>query len=115
MTNEKIAKIAKEFECKICEYICSNKYDFNKHLLTGKHTRLQNTNKNSNIAKIYKCICGNEYKHNPSLYKHKKTCSEIADANYKNKIIEDLLKQNNPLLEKVEQNVQSIMAISNFY
>ena len=115
MTTEKIAKIAKEFECKKCEYICSNKYDFNKHLSTGKHTRLQNTNENSKIVKLYKCICGNEYKHNPSLYKHKQTCSEIADVNYKNKIIEDLLKQNNPLLEKVEQNIQSIMALSNFY
>jgi hypothetical protein len=99
MTTEKIAKIAKEFECKKCEYICSNKYDFNKHLSTGKHTRLQNTNENSKIVKLYKCICGNEYKHNPSLYKHKQTCSEIADANYKNKIIEDLLKQNNELKE----------------
>ena len=99
MTNEKIAKIAKEFICKPCDYICFNKYDFTKHLSTAKHSRLQNATKKSEIAKIYKCICGNEYKHNPSLYKHKQTCSKIAEANYKNKIIKDLLKQNNELKE----------------
>ena len=105
MTNKKIAKIAKDFVCISCDYICCNKYDFTKHLSTAKHIRLQNATKKSEIAKIYKCICGNEYKHNPSLYKHKQTCSEIADANYKNK----------STFKKVEQNIQSIMALSNFY
>ena len=102
MTNESLAKLAHNFVCKSCDYICSRSNDYTKHLLTAKHIRLFNTNKNTQeIAKVYKCICGNEYKHNPSLYKHKKTCIEITNLNYKNKIIEDLMKQNNELKELI--------------
>ena len=116
MTNEKNAKNAELYVCQLCDFQCSKQSNYTIHLSTAKHLRLlYPTNNTLKNAKIYKCICGNEYKHNPSLYKHKQTCSEIADANYKNKIIEDLLKQNNPLLKKVEQNIQSIMALSNFY
>ena len=102
MTNESLAKLAHNFVCKSCDYICSRSNDYTKHLLTAKHIRLFNTNKNTQeIAKVYKCICGNEYKHNPSLYKHKKTCIEITNLNYKNKIIEDLMKQNNELKDLI--------------
>ena len=41
-TYKKSQKIPKKFECKICNYNCSNKKDFNKHLLTAKHKRLTN-------------------------------------------------------------------------
>ncbi len=99
MTNEKNTKPAKLLTCITCDFQCSRPAEYSRHIATDKHIRLINTNNNSQKHTIYKCICGNEYKHNPSLYKHKKTCSEIADANYKNKIIEDLLKQNNELKE----------------
>lgn len=43
--DQKSQKIAKEFECKICDYYTCNKYDFNKHLETIKHkNRKNNTN-----------------------------------------------------------------------
>ena len=109
-------KNTKELRCEKCDFKCSRPAEYSRHLLTAKHIKITNDtiNAQKNTA-IYKCICGNEYKHRQNLYRHKQTCSEIADANYKNKIIEDLLKQNNPLLKKVEQNIQSIMALSNFY
>ena len=44
------------------------------------------------------CSCGKEYKHSSGLWRHKQNC-----------------KPNDPLLEKLEQNIQSIMALSNFY
>ena len=100
MTNEKNAKNAEVYVCQLCDFQCSKQSNYTIHLSTAKHLRLlYPTNNTLKNAKIYKCICGNEYKHNPSLYKHKKTCGEIADVNYKNKIIEDLLKQNNELKE----------------
>ena len=99
MTTEKTTKNTKMLNCIICDFECSRPAEYTRHIATAKHLRLINTNNNSQKHTIYKCICGNEYKHNPSLYRHKQTCSEIADANYKNKIIEDLLKQNNELKE----------------
>ena len=99
MDYKNIAKLAKDFECKKCDYICYKQSDFNKHLSTAKHLKITNDTINAQKLATYKCICGNEYKHRQNLYRHKQTCSEIADANYKNKIIEDLLKQNNELKE----------------
>jgi hypothetical protein len=72
-------KIPKEFYCENCNYRCSNKKDYNKHLDTRKH---QNASKM--LPKIPKnpqksldhftCECGNTYKHRQSLYKHQKYC-----------------------------------------
>ena len=102
MTTESSQKNDKKYVCEKCAFKCSNKYDYTIHLSTAKHIRLNSTNNiSSENIKVYKCICGKEYKHNPSLYNHKKTCSEIADVNYKNKIIEELLKQNNELKELI--------------
>ena len=74
MTDNKSPKIPKKFECVHCNYLCSNKKDYNKHILTIKHQRLTNTD-----AKIPKndslhCICGKAYKHRQSLHNHHKKC-----------------------------------------
>ena len=100
MTDEKHTKNTKLLTCEICDFQCSRPAEYYRHLSTAKHTRLTMAYKKpQENTEIYKCICGNEYKHRQSLHKHKQTCGEIADANYKNKIIEDLLKQNNELKE----------------
>jgi len=102
MTNEKSQKIAKNFSCERCDYVCYNKFDFNKHLLTRKHTETNDTNENSQkIAKTYTCQnCNNEYKHQSSLCKHLKTCQskpQTSDNPDYMTIINQLLNQNNEL------------------
>ena len=100
MTNEKSQKVANKFECETCDYICYNKFDYNKHLLTRKHSETNETNEKSpKIAKTYNCHnCNNEYKHRSSLCKHSKTCEPkpIDNPNYMT-IISQLLSQNNEL------------------
>jgi hypothetical protein len=77
MTNKPPPVNAKKFACEKCAFKCSKLCDYNRHLATAKHKRLINANNVSAIQQpeIYKCICGNEYKHAPSLCKHKKTCT----------------------------------------
>jgi phage anti-repressor protein len=88
MAIDKIAKIAKKYECIKCNYITSNKYDYDKHLLTAKHYRLTNTNENSRkIAKVYICDCGKEYKHASSLFKHRKKCTYTTEEEPENTIV----------------------------
>ena len=88
MAIDKIAKIAKKYECINCNYITSNKYDYDKHLLTAKHYRLTNTNEKSRkIAKVYICDCGKEYKHASSLFKHRKKCTYTTEEEPKNTIM----------------------------
>jgi hypothetical protein len=88
MAIDKIAKIAKKYECINCNYITSNKYDYDKHLLTAKHYRLTNTNeKTRKIAKVYICDCGKEYKHASSLFKHRKKCTYTTEEEPENTIV----------------------------
>jgi hypothetical protein len=93
-------KHAKEYICEKCDFKCSKSSNFAIHLSTAKHIMITSDYK-MHAKKVYNCICGNEYNHRQNLYRHKKTCSEIADVNYKNKIIEELMKQNNELKELI--------------
>ena len=64
------------YECSNCEFITSNKKDFNRHFLTAKHIDASKCYENaSEITPTKKyCICGKEYKHESSFYRHKKKC-----------------------------------------
>jgi hypothetical protein len=110
-----------KFNCKNCDYTCSKKSDYNKHLNTSKHARLINVN-GQLIEKshIFKCsMCDKEYKSNVGLWKHKKNCSNNASGKtildestneikvLSNLVLEviknnnELQKQNNDLQQKL--------------
>jgi hypothetical protein len=104
MANKNSQKVSKTFCCEKCHYICSNRYDYNKHLSTRKHLNSNNANKNSQIvANNYKCtVCAREYKHQSSLCKHSKTCSVTVDDNPTlTELVKELLKSNSELQNQV--------------
>jgi len=100
MDYDKEGKNADTFICEKCDFKCSKKYNYITHLSTAKHMKITSDDK-MHAKNVHKCICGNEYNHRQNLYRHKKTCIEITNLNYKNKIIEDLMKQNNELKELI--------------
>ena len=75
-STKKVAKVAKIFYCEKCDYKCSKKFNFDKHLETEKHKRATNQSCiNNDVAKVaepkldvqsvkkYICdICEKEYK-----------------------------------------------------
>jgi hypothetical protein len=71
----KIPENAKKFTCEKCEFDCKKLCDYKRHLETAKHNFLNSNNSSIRRPSTYKCICGNEYKHAPSLCKHKHTCT----------------------------------------
>jgi len=81
MTYQKSAKNIKFFECKTCDFIAIKKGDYNRHLSTLKHKNkeilINDVKKSAN--KIFECECGKIYKHNQSLFNHKKKCIFIKD------------------------------------
>ena len=108
MTCEKNAKKCIKFNCKICNFNTSNKYNYNKHIMSAKHERLTgDLQKNAEKCLIeYKCECGKNYQHRQSLYNHKKKCDFIdkeKDDNSKEEIINNEI-DNNFLVNK-EENV----------
>ncbi len=72
---ENMPTTAEKFCCETCNFLSCNKKDYNRHLTTRKHNILVNaTDFTPKTPNVFKCDCGKEYKHEPSLYKHKKKC-----------------------------------------
>jgi hypothetical protein len=74
-----------KFNCKLCNYKCSCKSEFARHENRKKHIGNLENQKKSNVCNY----CNKEFKHQPSLSRHMKTCkknnSEIWICNYCNK------------------------------
>ena len=88
---EKMQKMHSEYVCEKCKFKTSNKYNYDKHLLTIKHGNTTKYNKNTIILHekmqcdiTYECECGKKYPYRASLYNHKKKCRYINKENSKN-------------------------------
>jgi hypothetical protein len=111
MITEISQKIA-QFNCKTCDYITNNKFDYNKHLLTLKHINNNNDNENSQkLAKIAKtiCVCGKEYKYASGLSAHKKKCIEIV----KSQKIEMPSTKEETIISDISTNLHEILKQNN--
>ena len=121
MDNEKTPKINNKYYCKKCDFTCSKKSDYTRHLSTAKHKRSEMDNeKTPKNATPYMCSCGNEYNHASGLSKHKKKCTYIQNSSKKEtEVSEDmskptmenylkLMKQNTELHEVVKQSNEII-------
>lgn len=111
MANEKLRKVASEFICETCVYRCSNKFNYNKHLATRKHTETNGTNEMSRKV-AYTCDkCNNTYKHQSSLCKHKRTCvippavvcSPAVENQIFERLVNEIVKNNAMQLETQKQ------------
>ena len=76
------SKISAHFVCEKCQYKCSRKGDFNKHLQSVKH----NTTDTTIIQHSYSCDCGKIYNHRASLYNHKKSCTYTSVSSHEENI-----------------------------
>jgi hypothetical protein len=62
-----------KFICIKCDFKCSNKKDYNRHLSTNKHTIV--THSDAVYPKKYVCLCGKKYTYRQGLSLHKKKCT----------------------------------------
>ena len=72
MDYKKSYKTTLKFVCEICDFKCSKKQGYERHLLTRKHQMITNDYKKSYQKNV--CFCGKKYEHRQNLYRHKKTC-----------------------------------------
>ena len=82
MATQKNTEKTPSFFCELCDFKCSRKTEYSRHLETMKHKRLHETTKKTpNIEpKIFNCICGNKYNHHTSLAKHKRKCDAVKSS-----------------------------------
>ena len=96
MDTKILQKLAKNYSCIFCAFNTSNKTNYNNHLLTAKHIRIQDgiknlqklqknckkDNKNNDVK--YKCKnCNKGYVYQSGLYRHIKKCI-ILNTNISN-------------------------------
>ena len=104
MDTKKNPKKPQKFYCEKCNFTCSNKKDYNRHLSTAKHIGVKRVTQileekpqmthplddNGKCLKVtyraaedieletkWKCECGKLYKYRQGLYKHKSKCKFI--------------------------------------
>jgi hypothetical protein len=99
---KKTSKNINFFICKICDFECCKKGDWNRHITRPKHLKhiemIQNdTKKTSKNITSYICECGNIYKHHSGLWRHKKICN----------VEKELEKIDN--IEKIEKKPDGIL------
>lgn len=123
MVTENPQKNPFKFSCEICDFRCSNKKDFNRHLLTPKHEMITNGNEKPQKTpnKSHLCACGREYKFLSGLSRHKKTCQnstekkELEPKN-ENDLITFLLKENQDfkhmLVEQTKKNNELVLELA---
>ena len=68
-------KNAEIYSCKSCDFVCSKKSNYNKHLLTAKHKSATNPQpKNAEKCRFVCAACNKEYKDRTGLWRHSKKC-----------------------------------------
>ena len=102
---KKLKKNLIRFSCDVCDFKCSMKCDWEKHLTRAKH--LKNTN-GSNLEiildkKTFICKCGKKYANSSGLWKHNKVC-KIEFENNKNNINKNFEITNEVIMNILKQN-----------
>jgi hypothetical protein len=110
----------RKYTCSKCNYVCSKKYNFDRHLMTPKHLKeinfpqmeIKNEQNEQNEQKnIFICEnCNKTYVNSSGLWKHKKNCKsnnhEVDEINDK-QLIMMLIKENSEfknMMMKVLEN-----------
>ena len=109
----KMPKSAEKLFCEQCDFKCSKQSNYDKHLMTLKHSKAKNAN--ILVNNNYLCdLCSNIFKHASSLSRHKRKCNnnepiinEVSDK-VDNNLINIILKENidfkNLVLQVVKNN-----------
>jgi hypothetical protein len=107
-----IPKKSPKFSCEICDIKTNNKRDYEKHLITAKHTKLTKVNKSKHIYPqksppdnhVIVCPnCDKKYTSRAGIWKHRKICQEKSELNISDKeIINALIKQTEKLTKIIE-------------
>ena len=125
METPKLPKIPKIFLCDFCKVKCSQKGDWNKHVMTAKHKNLSSGNEWKQVEttlsqkKEHICSCGKVYSTKSGLWKHEKNCNNKSGTLHAEelfsdkKIIIELLKSNKELKELIVEQNKTMVEMAN--
>ena len=105
-------------KCEICNVVCKDNYDYNRHINTKKHKLklkcVEKKNITENITPKFKCeFCGQIYKYKNGLIRHLKLKHEskcnLKDNNNNNNFnkLNDLIQKQNNLILKQQKVIET--------
>ena len=130
MLKSSVPKSSIFYSCELCDYKSSRCSQYNRHLYTAKHIKMENSTFCQSLAtgksSDFKCHCGKIYKDRSGLWKHQKKCEhndndnepniikEISPSNICDKeLIITLVKQNAELLEIIKNGTNVNNTVNN--
>ena len=127
---EKLENVELKFVCDFCNYKCSRKHNYYKHLTTVKHKMETTRNeKTSNVGTeinntpslfiqttegLYDCLCKKKFKSNSGLWKHKRNCKVILDSEIdkESELVWFLVKQNQEFKDMMMEQQNYMMELA---
>jgi hypothetical protein len=115
MVTKKREKNECELICKVCDFKCCYKSDFNRHIVTAKHkTITMVTKKQVENEKSHMCMCGKKYIHISGLSRHKLHCNKSDGSNTSTSIVETI-NSNAFVMNLISQNkeLMNLLVVQN--
>ena len=115
------AKEQPKYRCTLCDFKCSKKYNFNRHMATGKHAMVSNGitlegAKEQKEQHDYICVCKKKYSTQSGLWKHKQKCVNYPDEDsplvLDKETIIMILQQNSEFKDVILEQSKQIMELA---
>jgi hypothetical protein len=120
-------KNTNNYHCELCHYICSKKYNWDKHVMTARHLKevegnkmeIKSGKKWQKEKNIKLCICekcNKEFQTSSGLWKHKQKCKEpmLKNNNGNNdECADDIVTDKNLILMLINQNKELMEIVKN--
>ena len=104
MDENKTPKNAEQLHCSFCDFKCSKKSDWERHIMRPKHQnnakRYENDDKKTPKNASNTCNCGKIYKHYSGLWRHQQNCI-IEKPKENQDLLAYLMKQNQDLQQQI--------------
>ena len=115
---KKLEKNLPRYFCESCNFKCSQKCDWDRHIIRPKHLNNHNGNVEEikKLEKTFFCGCGKNFKTNSGLWKHQKICVKLSEKNYKDEVSDKdlimmLIKENSELRKEHSDIKELILEI----
>ena len=106
-----------KFYCSYCDFTCSKKSNWDRHVATRKHTNgSKKVANDSNVvlkSALYTCVCGKVYKWDSGYYRHKKTCSVAQGNNTANMVIDNTTENDKSIGSEIDKEMLIKMLLKN--
>jgi hypothetical protein len=125
--DQKVAKVAKKFECKNCDYITSRKSNYDKHVHSVTHfKKVNNIITTKEMNKEHVCeFCEKIYQSKNGLWVHKKKCKEnikntqiieinnqLTEMHSLTNLVVEVVKQNQEFQKMIAEQNKQIITLS---